>query len=200
MPTISPDDLDQAAAQLLATQPPVVDELAWQGIVSGYQRTAPANRAARSLLTKTVPELMAEAVASLPASAPTDPRIPGRAAAMLPDRLHSWRRIGQPDCKPSVQLATAAQILKDWGWQNRPYKLRDARGARCICGALITAMRLGHGSQATLETSGALILAELRRQGWTGLIGPWNRQPGRTAAQAINLVETAARRAAQAGQ
>lgn len=202
MPSLlTPDDLDAEAARL-------VESAAWRDIVAGWA-TAPAPRDTELplvqavpglLLTKTTDELVAEALASIPADVPVERRLPGRLGAILPDRLHAWRRIGQPDCKPSVQLAVAAQVLREWGWQRRPYRLRDARGARCVCGAILAAERLGYGSRATTEISAGLVLAHLRRyEAWAGLIGPWNRQPGRTAEQAVALLTAVSSRSSQAG-
>lgn len=102
--------------------------------------------------------------------------------------------------RPSVHLAHARQILTEWGWQNTPYRLRNARGARCICGAMLTAHRLGYGSAHTVDRAGAWLISELRTQGWTGLIGPWNRYPGRTSADALALIDATISRAARAGQ
>lgn len=204
MPSLlTPDDLDAEAARL-------AESAAWRDIVAGWAGALVAQAQGDAelplaqavpglLLTKSVDELVAEALAAVSVDAPVERPLPGRLGAMLPDRLHAWRRIGQPDCKPSVQLAVAAQVLREWGWQRQPYRLRDARGARCVCGALISAMRLGYGSQTTLETSGALILGHLRRQDWQGLIGPWNREPGRTAQEAISMLGAVANTAATAG-
>lgn len=147
-----------------------------------------------------VEQLIETALSSLPAAPPTERPLPGRLGAILPDRLHAWRRIGQSDMRPSVHLAYARQVLTEWGWQNQPYKLRDTRGARCLCGALLTAHRLGYGSADTMNRAAAWIITELRTQGWTDLIGPWNRAPGRTASDALNLMEVTIRRAAQAGE
>ncbi|MFJ2707232.1 hypothetical protein ACIO3R_29065 [Streptomyces sp. NPDC087428] len=154
----------------------------------------------RGLLSVPVDQLIADTVRALPATAPRERPLPGRLGAVLPDRLHSWRRIGQPEVRPSTHLAHARQILTEWGWQNTPYKLRNARGARCVCGAMLTAHRLGYGSQATVDRAGAWLITELRSQGWTGLIGPWNRYPGRTAADAVALIDATISRAARAGQ
>ncbi|MER5746917.1 hypothetical protein ABT097_27015 [Streptomyces sp. NPDC002225] len=154
----------------------------------------------RDLLSVPVERLIAESVRALPAPAPRERPLPGRLGAVLPDRFHSWRRIGRPDVPPSVHLAHAREILTEWGWQNTPYRLRNARGARCVCGALLTAHRLGHGSLDTVDRAGAWLITELRAQGWTGLIGPWNRYPGRTAADALALIDATITRAARAGQ
>ncbi|MFD7432215.1 hypothetical protein ACFV6Z_34930 [Streptomyces sp. NPDC059818] len=154
----------------------------------------------RGLLSVPVDQLIADTVRALPTTAPRERPLPGRLGAVLPDRLHSWRRIGQPEVRPSTHLAHARQILTEWGWQNTPYKLRNARGARCVCGAMLTAHRLGYGSQATVDRAGAWLITELRSQGWTGLIGPWNRYPGRTAADAVALIDATISRAARAGQ
>ncbi|WNI28840.1 hypothetical protein [Streptomyces sp. ITFR-6] len=154
----------------------------------------------RDLLSVPVDQLIADTLRTLPAAAPRERPLPGRLGAVLPDRLHSWRRIGQPEVRPSTHLAHARQILTEWGWQNTPYRLRNARGARCVCGAMLTAHRLGYGSAATVDRAGAWLITELRSQGWTGLIGPWNRYPGRTAADAVALIDATISRAARAGQ
>ncbi len=154
----------------------------------------------RDLLSMPVDQLIADTLRTLPAAAPRERPLPGRLGAVLPDRLHSWRRIGQPEVRPSTHLAHARQILTEWGWQNTPYRLRNARGARCVCGAMLTAHRLGYGSAATVDRAGAWLITELRSQGWTGLIGPWNRYPGRTAADAVALIDATISRAARAGQ
>ncbi|WP_328896717.1 DUF6197 family protein [Streptomyces sp. NBC_00236] len=213
MPTtataLTPDELDAQAARLHDTE-------AWQQIVTGWDLTVPEppgpvspgaeqNRPApsddwRDLLSVPVDQLIADTVRALPAALPRERPLPGRLGAVLPDRLHAWRRIGQPEVRPSVHLAHARQILTEWGWQNTPYRLRNARGARCICGAMLTAHRLGYGSAHTVDRAGAWLISELRAQGWTGLIGPWNRYPGRTAADALALIDAAISRAARAGQ
>ncbi|MFI7367524.1 hypothetical protein ACIBO4_35850 [Streptomyces sp. NPDC050149] len=212
MPTtataLTPDELDAQAARLHDTE-------AWQQIVTGWDLTVPEPQAAssgaqqnrpapsgdwRDLLSVPVDQLIADTVRALPASLPRERPLPGRLGAVLPDRLHAWRRIGQPEVRPSVHLAHARQILTEWGWQNTPYRLRNARGARCICGAMLTAHRLGYGSTHTVDRAGAWLISELRTQGWTGLIGPWNRYPGRTAADALALIDATISRAARAGQ
>ncbi|MFB7312968.1 hypothetical protein [Streptomyces sp. NPDC056192] len=208
--TLTPDQLDLEAARLY-------DTAAWQQIVTNWQCTAsePTPQAAteatqtptdsvpgdwRNLLSVPVDQLITDAVRSIPALPPTERALPGRIGAILPDRLHTWRRIGQADIRPSTHLAYARQVLETWGWMNEPYKLRNGRGARCICGGLLTAHRLGYGSADTMNTAGAWLLTELRAQGWTDLIGSWNRAPGRTATDALSLIDATIRRASHAGQ
>ncbi|MFJ9823002.1 hypothetical protein ACIRSU_01350 [Streptomyces sp. NPDC101160] len=196
------EDLDREAAAFLETA-------AWQEMTARWAelpepvRDEPVAPDWRRLLSVPVDRLVAEALATLdarPAPPPAERPLPGRLGAMLPDRLHMWRRIGSPDVRPSVHLAHARRVLAEWGWQNTPYKLRDIRGARCVCGAMLTAHRLGHGSAATLNEAGAWMLEELRSRGWHDLIGPWNRAPGRTAEDALALVDATIRRAARAGR
>ncbi|MEU4269955.1 hypothetical protein [Streptomyces sp. NPDC026092] len=208
--TLAPDDLDRVAVELH-------DTAAWQEIVRHWDApSAPAGGSKepeaapiesepfqgdwRRLLSVPVDQLVAAALRDIPPAPPAERPLPGRLGAILPDRLHAWRRLGQPDVRPSTHLAHARRVLVEWGWQNQPYRLRDARGARCLCGALLTAHRLGHGSADTMNRSAAWIVTELRAQGWTGLIGPWNRTPGRTADQALALVDATIRRAALAGE
>ncbi|NEE21982.1 hypothetical protein G3M58_87915, partial [Streptomyces sp. SID7499] len=83
-----------------------------------------------------VDRLVDDTLRTLPAAPPHERPLPGRLGAMLPDRVHLWRRVGQGDLRPSTHLGYARQILAEWGWQNTPYRLRNARGARCVCGAL----------------------------------------------------------------
>lgn len=203
MPTLAPDPVldpvDRTAARLYDTE-------AWQEIVRRWDTSAvrrpeaPATEPWRALISVPVDQLVTTALEALPAPPPAERPLPGRLGAVLPDRLHAWRRIGQPDLRPSTHLAHARRVLVEWGWQNRPYRLRDARGARCLCGALLTAHRLGYGSADTMNRSAAWLVTELRAQGWTGLIGPWNRAPGRTASEALALIDATIHRAAHAGE
>ncbi|MER5686236.1 hypothetical protein [Streptomyces sp. NPDC002205] len=207
--TLTPDQLDRQAARLHDTE-------AWQQIVTGWDITTPEPVRPvspdsaphppdrhptdwRDLLSVPVDQLIADSMRALPPALPGERPLPGRIGAILPDRLHAWRRIGQPELRPSTHLAYARQILTEWGWQNTPYRLRNARGARCVCGALLTAHRLGYGSLDTVDRAGAWLIAELRSQGWTDLIGPWNRHPGRTASDALALLDATIRRASCAG-
>ncbi|MFI1190514.1 hypothetical protein [Streptomyces californicus] len=193
---LTPARLDDQASRLHDTR-------AWQQIVTGWEHTAadPARPSHwRDLLSVPVEQLIDDALRALPAASPHERPLPGRLGAMLPDRVHLWRRVGRSDIRPSVHLGHARQILVEWGWQNTPYRLRNARGARCICGAMISAHRLGHGSLDTVDRAGAWLITELRAQGWQGLIGPWNRHPGRTAKDALALVDATIRRAALAGE
>ncbi|MFF8600147.1 hypothetical protein ACF065_12625 [Streptomyces sp. NPDC015232] len=191
------DALDREAAALRETA-------AWQDLVARWTAAPRPVREEgadwRRLLSVPVDRLVAEALDALPAPPPAERPLPGRLGAMLPDRLHVWRRIGRPDVRPSVHLAHARRVLTEWGWQNTPYRLRDARGARCVCGAMLAAHRLGFGSAATMNEAGAWMLEELRSRGWHQLIGPWNRAPGRTAEDALALVDATIRRAALAGR
>ncbi|MFJ8751362.1 hypothetical protein ACIREO_18815 [Streptomyces sp. NPDC102441] len=205
---LTPDQLDAQASLLHGTD-------AWQRIVTGWEQTArePTHQAPapghgtgpshpadwRNLLSVPVNRLVEDSLRALPARQPRERPLPGRLGAVLPERVHAWRRIGQPDVRPSTHLGYARQILTEWGWQNTPYRLRNARGARCLCGAMLTAHRLGYGSLDTVDRAGAWVITELRAQGWPGLIGPWNRHPGRTAADALALVDATVRRASLAG-
>lgn len=188
--TLTPATLDQAAARLVND---VLVDGQFARIAAGYQRTAPESRPARGMLTMTVDELINAAGITAHGTRPAvDIRLPGRLARILPDR--AWR--GYDASHPaSTQLYVAAVVLREWGWQQQPHKLRDRRGRRCICGAICTAVALGVGSVPTAHAAAGHVLAELRSRGWNALIGDWNQASGRTAQQAIQLVESAAQRA-----
>ncbi|MGW6420484.1 DUF6197 family protein [Streptomyces sp. NPDC055055] len=200
-PRLSPDAVDHEAAALH-------DSAAWQRIVADWATDEPLASAGsppvveswRDLLTVPVERLVSDALDALPPTLPAERRLPGRVGAALPDRLHVWRRIGRPELRPSVHLGYARLVLTEWGWQNAPYKLRDRRGARCVCGALLAAHRLGHGGADTMNEAAAWIMTELRSRGWHDLIGPWNRAPGRTADEAVALLDATIDRAARAGR
>lgn len=194
-------DPDPAPAAPIGTGPTPIDSTGTGPTRVDSAEALPARSPEhwRGLLSVPVDQLVADSLRALPAASPVERRLPGRLGAMLPDRLHSWRRVGRSDVRPSVHLAYARQILTEWGWQNTPYRLRDARGARCLCGAMLTAHRLGYGSAETVDRAGAWMITELRSRGWTDLIGPWNRAPGRTASQALSLIDATIRRASLAG-
>lgn len=199
-PVLTPASLDQAAARLVGV--PSLDseqERSWAGIVAGFDRTAPAAPAARALLSKTVDELIEESAVVQPAGQQFDVLLPGRLARALPDWTHRRYRANAAHL-PSTQLHVAAVILREWGWQAAPHRLRDRRGRRCICGAICTAVSLGVGSGLHAEIAAGHVLAELRVQGWRQLIGDWNQQYGRTADQAIHLLTAAHTRALRAEQ
>ncbi|MFJ6749354.1 MULTISPECIES: hypothetical protein [unclassified Streptomyces] len=207
-PTLTPAALDRAAALTRAetrapapTPAPAPSDPDWAGIVGGYRRTAPADPGARRLLTATVDELVEESLRALPAhgTRPTvDVHLPGRLSRALPDWAHRHRvDLSHP---PSTQLAVAAEILRVWGWQQRPHHLRNRRGRRCICGALVTTVALGVGTEDNAARAAGHVLGELRNRGWGALIGDWNQVPGRTAEQALDLVVAAQGVAARAGE
>ncbi|MEU3990118.1 hypothetical protein AB0F24_17375 [Streptomyces platensis] len=192
-PTLTAAALDQAAARIIRTDRLTEPERdAWASITAGYSR---------DLVTKTTAELIAEAERSTPAHGTrpaVDVRLPGRLARVLPDWAHRTR--ADLSHKPSTQLAVAAEVLRRWGWQNKPHKLRDGRGRRCICGSICTAVDgLGVGSIDSAHMAAGYVLAELRSRNWNALIGDWNQTVCRTPEQAIELVNAGQRRALAAG-
>lgn len=198
---LDPASLDQAAARLYKQKPlSSREQRDFEQLAAGYQRTAPASRDSRQLVNKTVDELVAEALGRINPHGtrpPVDVRLPGRLAAALPDWAHRGRRRDITH-KPSTQLYVAATILREWGWQAKPHKMRNRRGQRCICGALVTTVALGVGTMPGAETAAWYVLGVLREQGWPRLIGDWNQACG-SAEKAIDVTLSAYRRAAAAG-
>lgn len=140
----------------------------WAGITVGYSR---------DLVTKNTVELVDEALRSLPEHGTrpaVDVRLPGRVPRSLPDWAHRTRV--DLSYKPSTQLVFAAEVLRRWGWQNRPHKLRDWRGRRCICGAICTAVPLMSRPWKDAITVADLGIAmadwlDGRIATWTGYLG-----------------------------
>lgn len=194
--------LDQAAARLYRAKPlSSREQREFDTLAANYRRTAPAATASRNLTSKTVQELVDEALNGINPHGtrpPVDVRLPGRLSAALPDWAHRGRRrdITHP---PSTQLYVAATILREWGWQAKPHKMRNRRGQRCICGALVTTVALGVGTMSGAETAAWYVLGVLREQGWPQLIGDWNQECG-SAEKAIDITLTAYNRAAGAGK
>ncbi|WP_070020178.1 DUF6197 family protein [Streptomyces nanshensis] len=205
---LTPAQLDTAALQAVTTlvEPPDVTQQ-FNDLVAAYDRTAPADGAARRLVTKTVAELEADAGIGQPQPAPYgtrppfDIKLPGLLARALPDWAHLAHRTDISH-GPSTQLYVAAHILREWGWQQKPHHLRDLRGRRCLCGAICAAVSLGVGIPETAHRAAAYVLAELRRRGQVHetrhprLIGDWNQMPGRRAEDAIDVTLAAANTAA----
>lgn len=193
--------LDQAAARLYRAKPlGVREQREFDALTANYQRTAPVAPTARNLVNKTVDELVTEALGGINPHGqrpPIDVRLPGRLAAALPDWAHRGRRRDITH-KPSTQLYVAATILREWGWQAKPHKMRNKRGQRCICGALVTTVALGVGTMPGAETAAWYVLGVLREKGWPRLIGDWNQACG-SAEKAIDVTLSAYRRAAAAG-
>ena len=193
-PTLTVADLDQAAARTAPTVALTVAEReAWAGI---------AATCTRELVTRSVDELVDEALRNVPLHGTrpaADVRLPGRISRALPDWAH--RTVVDLSHKPSTQLAVSAEILRRWGWQNRPHHLRNLRGQRCVCGAICTAVALGVGTEDSAGRAAGYVLTELRHRGWAApaLIGDWNQNVCQTADQAIDLVTAAQHRAAAAG-
>ncbi|SHL75052.1 DUF6197 family protein [Streptomyces yunnanensis] len=191
MPTLTAADLDQAAARIAPTltEP---ERAAWASIAAGYSR---------GLVAKNTQQLVDEALRSLPdhgTRPAVDVRLPGRIARALPDWAHRTRI--DLSHKPSTQLAVAAEVLRRWGWQQKPHKLRDWRGRRCICGAICTTVDgLGIGSVDSAHQAAGYVLLELRARNWNALVGDWNQRVCRTAEQAIELVTASHHRALAAG-
>ncbi|KIZ16856.1 DUF6197 family protein [Streptomyces natalensis] len=189
--TLTAAALDQAAARIAPTlsEP---ERAAWASIAASYSR---------SLVAKTTAELVDEALRALPEHGTrpaVDVRLPGRISRALPDWAHRTR--ADLSHKPSTQLAVAAEVLRRWGWQNRPHKLRDGRGRRCICGAICSAVALGVGSVDSAHQAAGYVLTELRGRHWNALIGDWNQNVCRTPDQAVELLTAAHHRALNAGR
>ncbi|WP_438489556.1 DUF6197 family protein [Streptomyces sp. S186] len=189
-PTLTAAALDQAAACIAPT---LTDErAAWASIAAGYSR---------ELATKTTQQLVDEVLRALPQHGTrpaVDVRLPGRISRAMPDWAHRTR--ADLSHKPSTQLAVTAEVLRRWGWQQKPHKLRDWRGRRCICGAICTTVDgLGIGSVDSAHMAAGYVLAELRGRGWQALVGDWNQRVCRSAEQAIELVTASHHRALAAG-
>lgn len=206
--TLTPAQLDDAAFRTVATLAEPVDVTRqFDDLVASYHRTAPAEPAARSLLTKTVAELEAEAgigqqrPEKYGTRPPFDIKLPGLLGRALPDWAHIAHRTDITH-GPSTQLYVAATILREWGWQQKPHHLRDLRGRRCLCGAICAAVSLGVGMPEMAHQAATYVLVELRRRGQVHenrhprLIGDWNQMPGRRAEEAIDVTLAAAKTAA----
>jgi hypothetical protein len=199
MPALAPDDLDRAAFALVHRGELPTPEPAHVPLPDRQPATRPDPHfdriATMAPVAKTVDQLIREAgIATGHAPTSNNPLgLPGRLRRLLPVP----RDITVP---PSHILYIAKHVMRQRGWQNRPYRLHDLRGRVCVCGAIIAARNLGYGADWAIDRAAGHVLAELRRRGWTGLIGPWNRHPERTADDALALLIAARHAAANAGE
>ncbi|MFE7411473.1 DUF6197 family protein [Streptomyces laurentii] len=167
--------------------------------------TARVRTTAHPLVTKTTAELIAEAlgaptptVVSAPVLAP-----PARALRLLPDWVLTFpllRHLHGAGRQISIaeHLELTALVIERYGWHRGA--LRSATGRRCILGAQAVLFRLGYGDEPTALAAGHRLQAVLTARGITEPYHRWNDTTGRTRAEVLALVRTAATHARQADQ
>ncbi|MGW4743929.1 DUF6197 family protein [Streptomyces sp. NPDC004290] len=189
------------AQTLTAPAPELADEAAL--LVREIERylTARACTTAHPLVTKTTAELIAEALGTTPA-APAAPVLtaPARALRLLPDWVLNFpllRRLhgGGRHISVAEHLELTALVIERYGWHRGA--LRSTSGRRCILGAQAVLFRLGYGDETTALAAGHRLQAVLTARGISQPYHQWNDATGRTRAEALALVRTAATHARQ---
>jgi hypothetical protein len=186
----------------------LVDGLADDLLVDIERYLAAQRRTAHPLVTATTEELVAQALAALPAPAARGPRPPAGAVLpsgiwrILPDRLlalHPGRhvdRIERLQIPVATHLELTALVLEHWGWGQtdgrRRRHVRSLSGRRCILGAQVVLYRLGYGTQTTATEAGRYIQAALARRGVTTPFADWNENGRTDARQVLAVVRDAA--------
>nr|WSS68533.1 hypothetical protein OG491_09615 [Streptomyces sp. NBC_01175] len=192
------------AVTLLAETPrtaPAVDVDAAQLVRDIEQYLAARTRTtAHPLVTKTTAELIAEALGTAPAQpAAAAPELPGRALRLLPDwvlrfPLVRHRHGGARHITVAEHLELTALVIERYGWAQGTH--RTTSGRRCILGAQAVLFRLGIGDEQTVAAAANQLQNALRVRGCTAPYATWNDTPGRTEADVLALIRTAARAAA----
>ncbi|TXS22409.1 hypothetical protein EAO70_05990 [Streptomyces sp. adm13(2018)] len=156
-----------------------------------------APKTAHPLVTKTTAQLVAEALAVPEAELVTAAPVlqaPARWWRIIPDwalALTPARRLHGAGRPVTVQqhLELTALVLEQYGHHRGG--LRSRGGARCILGAQAVLYRLGYGDEETAEAAGQAMQNVLRRRGIEADYHAWNDQPGRTQAEALQLIREA---------
>jgi hypothetical protein len=176
---------------------------------------AACRRTAHPLLTATTQELVREALDAIDHQAPDDVPPPAPATALelelprglwriLPDWALTVRRPRGLDGVARLRITTArhleltALVLEHYGWgQTQPSSQDEPRtrtpgGRRCILGAQIILLRLGYGTENTINAAGAVLDTLLRDRGVQASYHRWNDLPSTTREQAMALLRDAA--------
>ncbi|WP_424921094.1 DUF6197 family protein [Streptomyces sp. wa13] len=152
---------------------------------------------AHPLVTKTTAELIAEALGTAPAqTAAAAPELPGRALRLLPDwvlrfPLVRHRHGGARHVTVAEHLELTALVIERYGWAQNTHRTRSGR--RCILGAQAVLFRLGIGDETTVAAAANQLQNVLRSRGCTASYATWNDTPGRTEADVLALIRTAAK-------
>lgn len=189
------------ASHRQATEAPVdVD-----GLVVEIERylAARTRTTAHPLVTKSTQELVDEALrGQAPAPAPAVSGAPVLApppkwlrrlpewALSIPLVRSRWGA-GSRQITTAEHLELTALVIERWGWAQDAD--RDEAGGRCIRGAQFVLLRLGYGDADTVHRADARLHTMLARsRSGGGSFEAWNDAPGRTKAQVLALLRTAA--------
>lgn len=147
---------------------------------------------AHPLVTKTTAQLVAEALAELPAPAPVL-EAPPRILRRLPDwvlALPLFRSIygGGRELSVAEHLELTALVIERFGWTQGAPRSQD--GERCILGAQYALLRLGYGTPRTLTAA----TEHLCRVAGGSYVA-WNDHPDRSRDEVLALVRAAAQEA-----
>ncbi|MFJ5547021.1 hypothetical protein [Streptomyces sp. NPDC093225] len=160
---------------------------------------------AHPLVTKTTQELVAEALAELPAGpcphaapqlrppAPILRRLPNWALSL--PLLRAWHGGGRA-ITAAENLELVALVIATFGWAQDTQRGRD--GGRCILGAQWALHRLGYGDVHTLRAASGYLQNTLGTE--AGSYEAWNDHPARTREQVLALVRAAAATARRDGR
>lgn len=166
--------------------------------------TARVRTTAHPLVTKTTAELVAEALGT-PAPAKAAPVLaaPTRGLRILPDWVLNFPLLrqlhgGGRQISVAEHLELTALVIERYGWHRG--SLRSTSGRRCILGAQAVLFRLGYGDETTARTAGHHLQTVLATRGFSEPYARWNDAQGRTRAEVLTLVRTAATHARQEGR
>ncbi|MFI6960972.1 hypothetical protein [Streptomyces sp. NPDC050255] len=181
-----------------ATPAPAVQQIDVDGLVREIEQylAARTRTTAHPLVTKTTAELVAEALGTAPAEATIAAELPGRMLRILPDWVLQFpivrhRHGGGANITVAEHLELTALVIDRYGWAQNTH--RTTGGRRCILGAQAVLYRLGHGDNTTVAAAAQRLQAVLAARGCTLTYAKWNDIPGRTQADVLDLIRTAAR-------
>ncbi|MDK1473643.1 hypothetical protein QNO07_09445 [Streptomyces sp. 549] len=145
---------------------------------------------AHRLVTRTTADLVAEALASVPAPAPVLD-VPPSYLRWLPDRV--WRTAGHARAVRPVSvpeyLALTARVLERHGWTQGAYRTRSGR--RCIAGDFQLLHWLGYGDEATADGAARAVAVVLASRGVTVPFAEWQDRSGIRREHVLNVLNDA---------
>lgn len=149
-------------------------------------------RTAHRLVSKPTAELVAEALASMPAKAPETLPAPRGVFRWIPGGLvrSVGRRRPQRTVSIEEMLGLTEMILTRYGWTGSG-KTRSLSGRRCIAGAMRLLVELGYGDVSVMESAGVRLDRVLWQQNVRVRYYEWNDQRGRTQAEVMRLIKKA---------
>lgn len=147
---------------------------------------------AHPLVSVSTAELVAEALATLPAAPAPELSPPSPLLRWLPERL--WRLVGaarpRRHVTVSAYLHLTALVLERHGWNQGSWRSRG--GGRCIAGGMRLLLHLGYGDERTAAAASRAVERVLAADGVTVSFWEWQDRAGVRRERVLAVLREAA--------